>query len=517
MDSSHSQVRRRRRHRHHRRHEEEGAEAVASGLLPLAGRIVSLLAVGAFLLLLVVAPIPMGGNRDWAWAPMVVVAGIVGVLVAAGAGVRGGFEVGAGERRPLLLLLAAFAVFLALSLLQMSTLGPTAATAGLYERAREIIGQAHAPVPTLAVDLSRNVLLKSLACGLIFLIARALFADPARARLLLIAFVLSTLLVMIYALISQVGTNSCLVGSFLKKQGEYTIGYRCLMSGTFVNSNSFACFLGMGLVAILALFLSDEPRRRRRHEEEDDEFEEGSAIDRVTGLRVTLVAVGFLLLGGLLISGSRAGLAASIAGVLIFVALFMRGRWESRSQMGNALLIGGAVAVIIGLIAGGAMVQKLARFSESGSTNRTIIWNATLEAIGQSPWWGWGRGAYADIYAILQPAEIPQPNDLAHSTPLETIVELGIPGALVAFLLVLVPWWICLRGGLQRRHERYLPATAFALVSVPVLHSTVDFSLQMPAIAFVTAAFLGMGWAQAFRRHDRPGLHEELQQEPAQV
>jgi hypothetical protein len=28
----------------------------------------------------------------------------------------------------------------------------------------------------------------------------------------------------------------------------------------------------------------------------------------------------------------------------------------------------------------------------------------------------------------------------------------------------------------------------------------VDFSLQIPAIAFVSAAFLGMGWAQTFQR-----------------
>ncbi len=480
----------------------------SAGLLARAGRLVGVVAIAAFLVLLVVAPLPMGGNRDWAWAPMVVVTGGLAVLFATGVGVRGGFAVTPDEGRPLLFLLGAFAFFLVVSLLQMSTWMPATPSAPLYERAREILGQAHAPVPTLAIDASRNILLKSLACGLIFLIARALFDDPRRARWLLIAFAASALLVMTYALISQVNTNSCLVGSFLKKQGEYTVGYRCLMSGTFVNSNSFACFIGMGLVAVLALLFDQEkPRSRRRRrdddygyadEEEDDFGGGGRAIDRVTGPRVTLLALALLFLGGLLISGSRAGFGAALLGVLIFLALHMRGRWESRSQMGRALLIGGTIAVVVGLIAGGALIEKLARFSESGSTNRLIIWRSTLEAIAASPWWGWGRGVYADIYTILQPAEIPQANDLAHSTPLETIVELGIPGALAAFLLVLIPWWICLRGGLRHRSQRLLPAAAFALVSVPILHSTVDFSLQMPAIAFVTAAFLGMGWSQFF-------------------
>ena len=44
---------------------------------------------------------------------------------------------------------------------------------------------------------------------------------------------------------------------------------------------------------------------------------------------------------------------------------------------------------------------------------------------------------------------------------------------------------------------------AFAVASVPILHSLIDFSLQMPAIGFVTAALLGMGWAQAFGRRER--------------
>jgi hypothetical protein len=32
----------------------------------------------------------------------------------------------------------------------------------------------------------------------------------------------------------------------------------------------------------------------------------------------------------------------------------------------------------------------------------------------------------------------------------------------------------------------------------------VDFSLQIPAIGFVTSAVLGMGWAQAFHRGRPP-------------
>ena len=46
--------------------------------------------------------------------------------------------------------------------------------------------------------------------------------------------------------------------------------------------------------------------------------------------------------------------------------------------------------------------------------------------------------------------------------------------------------------------HRNLTAASAAIAAVPILHSCVDFSLQMPAIAFMVSALLGMGWAQTF-------------------
>jgi hypothetical protein len=80
------------------------------------------------------------------------------------------------------------------------------------------------------------------------------------------------------------------------------------------------------------------------------------------------------------------------------------------------------------------------------------------------------------------------------------VVELGIPGAVPAWLVVLIPWAVCLRGAWRRHRHRYLPAAAFAVSAVAILHSTIDFSLQIPAIGFVVAAFFGMGWTHAFSR-----------------
>jgi hypothetical protein len=458
-----------------------------------------------FFVVVALAALPMGANRDWAWAPIAVVMGVLAIGVAAGLGSRAGFEVSEAERRPLIALVASFALFVAIGLFQMSTLGaPLSDSARFYEAAARLLGSAHAPVTDLAIDASRNTLLKCLTCGAIFLMARALCRDRARARLLLLMIVASAALVVIYGIISQVTTHSCYLGSYLKKVGSYLPEFdSCVMSGTFVSSNSFGCYCGMGLVAAMALGFAGR-RRRGEMPYGYDEDEEDGILDSLTGFRLLMLAVCLFLLGGLLLSASRAGAVATFAGGGMLTFLMLRGRWRARPDLVRIFVVVGIiVAVIVVVVAGGTILTKATRASEFG-VDRVRIWLASLHAVGMSPWLGWGLGSFADIYAIVQPISIPQPNDLAHSTPLETMVEVGIPGALIGFAIVLIPWGVSLHGALVRRlSHRYLPAAAFAVAAVPILHSLVDFSLQMPAIAFVVSAVLGLGWAQAFGRRER--------------
>jgi O-Antigen ligase len=449
------------------------------------------------------AALPMGANRDWAWAPIAVMLGVLAAVVAVGLGTHRGFEVSDAERKPLLALAACFVLFVLFGLFQMSTMAPLSASAWLYEAAARLLGSAHAPVPDLAIDAARNTLLKCLSCGAIFLMARALCRDRDRARLLLLMFVAGAVLVVAYGVLMQVTTHSCYLGGYLKKVGPYDPATgRCVMSGTFVSSNSFGSYCGMGMVAAMALIFAGR-RRKGDMPYGYDEDDEESLIASVTGFRVTMLAACLLLLGGLLFSASRAGLAATLASAAALAVLMLRGRWRSRPDL---MRIAVAVSIVVGVtvlvIAGNAIVDKAIRASDGG--DRMQIWRASLQAVSLSPWLGWGLGSFADIYAIVQPASLPIPNDLAHSTPLETMVEVGVPMALVGFAIVLIPWGVSFYGALTRRRaHRYLPGAAFAVAAVAILHSMVDFSLQMPAIGFVVSAMLGMGWAQAFGRRER--------------
>ena len=482
-----------------------GGNASASGRHPgaIVRRVTDwLLAVG-FFAVIALAALPMGANRDWAWAPIAVVVGILAVAAAAGIVSRGGFEVIARERLPLFALIAAFMIFMLFGLFQMASWAPLAGSAWFYETAARLLGSAHAPVPDLAIDVSRNTMLKYLTCGAIFLMARALCRDRARARLLLLMFIAGALLVVSYGFLMQLQTNSCFVGSYLKKVGPYQLYTdRCVMSGTFVSSNSFGCYCGMALVAAMALVFAGRPRQGDMpygYDEDDDE----SIIASFTGFRVTMLAACVVFLGGLLFSASRAGLAATMASGGVLAVLMLRGRWQSRPDLVR-LFVGGVIAIGVAVlvIAGNTIVDKIARASDGA--DRIRIWLAAIEAIRMSPWLGWGLGSFADIYPFVQPVSLPLANDLAHSTPLEMIVDVGIPIALVGYAIVLIPLGVALYGALTRRRaHRYLPGAGFAVALVPILHSMVDFSLQMPSIAFVVSAVLGMGWTQAFGRRER--------------
>jgi O-antigen ligase len=456
---------------------------------------ISVVVVGAFFLLLLAAPLPMGANREWAWAPMTVAVAGIAIVAALGLGPRRGLPIGVGEGWPIAILAAGFVLMIGVALLQMSTLAPQTASASFYAKAAEVLGHAHAPVPSLAVDASFYVLLRCLACGLIFCIARTFCRNERRARFLLMVLLVSAFLVMIYGFLG-LSNHSCFLGSYLKKQGSYSPEFdRCIMSGTFVNSNSFGCFVGMAVIAAIALAL----RERRADARAAQELGEGRHIlDRVTGWRLTLLALALFFAGGLLFSGSRAAFAATVASFVLLAVLLLRGRLHSRRQLGGVLIGLGIVGGLFILLAGGALIQKTSSSSSGARVDRGVIWQTTLQAIGESPWLGWGLGSFPDIYAVHQPTQIPLANDKAHSTPLETILELGIPGGAVAMATVLLPWVMAVRAAWRRRHRRYLTAAAFAVSAVPIFHSTVDFSLQMPAIAFFVSALLGMGWAQAF-------------------
>ncbi len=88
--------------------------------------------------------------------------------------------------------------------------------------------------------------------------------------------------------------------------------------------------------------------------------------------------------------------------------------------------------------------------------------------------------------------------DKAHCDYLEFAAGIGLPAA--------VAWWgaliwltgLCLRGVFFRHHNRHYAIIAVGASVLVAVHSSVDFSLQLPAVALSYATLLGLGVAQSF-------------------
>jgi hypothetical protein len=147
-------------------------------------------------------------------------------------------------------------------------------------------------------------------------------------------------------------------------------------------------------------------------------------------------------------------------------------------------------------------------FSDVGS-GRYDFWRVSLDAFAAHPLGGLGQDNFADYYVVHRhTAEEPA---WTHSLELRLLAETG----LVGFLLFAVFLVAAVAGALsaRRRTEGLAPAVAAAALLpliVWVIHGSVDWFWEMPALSGPALGFLGMAVALGERgrsvvwRRDRP-------------
>jgi O-antigen ligase len=98
------------------------------------------------------------------------------------------------------------------------------------------------------------------------------------------------------------------------------------------------------------------------------------------------------------------------------------------------------------------------------------------------------------MYADIETSQLTR----AHNDWLEMIFELGWPGALLWFSALTALVLRCFLGVFRRERDRLYPLVGCCAGLLVGLHSFVDFSLQIPAVAATFAALLGIGVAQSY-------------------
>ena len=180
--------------------------------------------------------------------------------------------------------------------------------------------------------------------------------------------------------------------------------------------------------------------------------------------RLAYAAASALMLGGVLMTGSRGGLVATAVALVALLLVAPTGRKTLLRYALVGLVVGGFVFVAHPFGIGERTVET------TSSSGRTDIWRVGLAACPEYCGFGAGWGTFPDVYADTQ-ASVPEARVLVgsgayepHNVWLLAAIELGLPGLLllVAGLLVSLVEAIRLPAGLRAPPLSGLVATVVA-------------------------------------------------------
>ncbi len=452
------------------------------------------------LALMVLAPLPLGSNRPWAWSLLALLTGLLSAAWAVLV-IQGKCRAPIAPSR-LSLAILFFGSVLLWAELQTSAMTPSAWWHPLWIESAGVLGRG-ASAGRISVDpaLTQVAILRLSCYGAIFWLAAQLGRERARAREGLVVVALTSVCYAVYGIIVYfAGWEQIL---WLKKWA-----YLGDLTATFVNRNAYGAYAGLGLICCVALFV--EALRPRRSEPHRRVSELAETI-LVRGLPYLVAAL--VLATALLLSHSRGAFVCTAIALSVLMIILV----ASRVLLPRlALLLCLAILIVGGatlVMSGDVTVQRLSETGQAETDDgRANAYRLTAEAISDTPWTGHGLGAFQPAFQPYRDASLAgfEEWEYAHNVHLEMAMDLGLPATVTLYACFSLIILGCLRGLRVRRRDHIYPATAISVFILLISHGVVDFSVQMPAIASTFSFLLGLGYAQSWssssRNTDRPRL-----------
>ena len=438
-----------------------------------------------FVTLIVLAPLPFGMvyslfQAIFACAVFTLVLGYCIIKIRQGRGL----EVGIGRIWPETL---GFVLVLIWGVVQISTLTPESWHHPLWAEAAAVLGTEIKGSLSLARGDGIEALMRLVMYAGVFFLALQLGRDRGRAEKLFLAVALAGTGYAIYGLAMHFSGLNLVLWEERTEIGRH-------VTGTFINRNNFATFVGLGLLCAAGLYLSGffkalQSRRFGR----DKIFH---VLQQAFVRGAPLLACMLILLTALFLTSSRAGVTASIIALLvliIFLGLFLRLTGNLYKVVAVTVL---TAALAVFFLSGEGWLERLTA-TDLEKEARIIRYEQTWQAVESAPWTGYGMGSYEQTFFIFAD-ERTVTSFMAHNDWLEMTYELGLPMAALWFLVLGGLAVRCLAGFFRRERDHVYPAVAVSACVLVGLHSLVDFSLQIPAVAMTFAVLLGVGVAQGW-------------------
>ena len=439
-----------------------------------------------FLALIFWLPLPLGSNLPWAWSLAAGWSfGLMGVWL---------WRFNTGRAPVTNAFMAAWPVFLLLSLavawsaLQVVSLPLSLLQLISPETARLYDAAQTGGRGTISVDPhgTANAVLRNLMYLTIFALTLLLTTGHRRLTALAYTIIFAGLFqAMFGALMTLSGME---YGFFVPK--EHYIG---VATGTFVNRNHMAGWLEMSLAVGIGMMLAGiSPsagvnwRSRSRH-----------VVNILLGAKVRLRIYLAVMVVALILTHSRMGNVAFFAslGITGFLALVL---FRERRR-GVVILLVSLLVVdlfIVGAWFGADQVVERISRTNMVTEHRDEVVRHSLSMWRDHLIVGTGAGSYYTAFPRYRKADVELYFNHAHNDYLEYGTEYGLVGFSLLAMAVL---WSLMRALMvqRRRHNSMSRGMGFAAtmgIVALLIHSTVDFNLQIPANIALFTILLALCW-----------------------
>jgi O-antigen ligase len=271
------------------------------------------------------------------------------------------------------------------------------------------------------------------------------------------------------------------------------------LTSTFVNRNTAAAYFGSCSAVWLVLLMAAVRRNLPRGAIQWRRVPHHLLAETRKDVMIRFAML-FVCLSAMFMTGSRGGVLVSLM-VLILTFMIYFGR--DLSRMGILLALLGCVATSLLLLYGlgsniGSRIDTLG-LSDAG---RLSVYRSTLKMIADNPWFGTGLGTFAFGFPAYRSSDISMQGlwGIGHNTHLEFASEMGIPLALIVAAAWIAAIIVLSSGFRGRRRNMIAPLSSLAVSLIALLHSSIDFSLQVVGYSIVVFALLGIGISQAIVR-----------------
>ncbi|HQZ97503.1 MAG TPA: O-antigen ligase family protein [Pyrinomonadaceae bacterium] len=314
---------------------------------------------------------------------------------------------------------------------------------------------------TLSIEpfATRVVALHIFALSTFFLVALSVLDSAARVRRFVSVLTIFGFGYAFFAILQSVLSPDKIFGIYQPAAG--------VPFGSFVNRHDFAAIIEMTIALPLGLIFAGSLRSDKR----------------------LLYIVAIALMGAaLLLSGSRGGLVALIAEIILLIILTSKAQGTKNLVLKAAL----SLALIFAAVAGAVFVggdTSLTRFSETAASDdvtssRSQIWSVTLKVIASNLPFGAGLGAFPQAYTAYDPSGGYERVEQSHNDYLQIVADAGLVGAVIGGLFL---FWFFREGirnaAVSNQFRRGTAVGAFAGCFAILVHSLFDFVLHITAVS----------------------------------